>query len=156
MLENYPVKSIKKIGGGVFGGGPWKKDEVTVNGKALSLDDIEHGIMRKQYPSPYIHYMVNCASIGCPNLQPKLWTADSLKADQKKAASEFINTSRGVTIKGSDLKVSSIYHWYKEDFGGNNAGVLEHVKQYAKGDLKAAIDSGASISGHDYNWNLNE
>ena len=156
VLENYPVKSIKKIGGGLFGGGPWKKDEVTVGGRALSLDNIEHDILRKDYSSPYIHYMVNCASIGCPNLQPKLWTAETLDADRKKAASEFINSSRGVSINGSKLKVSSIYKWFKEDFGGNDEGVIAHLKLHAKGDLKAALDAGAKISGDDYNWNLNE
>lgn len=150
ILDNYPVKSIRRIGR------PWKRKLVTVEGKVLTLDAIEHQILRKQFPSPYIHYMVNCASIGCPNLQPKLWQASNLEAMQKTAAREFINSPRGVSITPRGLKVSSIYKWFDEDFGGNKASVLAHIAQYAEGDLAAAIDSGAKITGYGYDWTLNE
>ena len=60
VIDNYPVKSIREIKSG-WRAGPWKRNLVTVNGKSLSLDDIEHDILRKQYPSPLLHYMVNCA-----------------------------------------------------------------------------------------------
>jgi len=64
ILDNYPVKSIKQIKSGVFKPGPWDLKLINVNGQSLSLNDIEHGIMRKQYPSPHVHYMVNCGSTG--------------------------------------------------------------------------------------------
>lgn len=157
ILDNYPVKSIRKIKSGPFSFGPWKRDEVTVNGKVLSLDDIEHGIMRKNYPNPdLVHYMVNCASIGCPNLQPKLWVGATLDADRDAAAREFINSPRGVTIKGDELKVSSIYDWFKEDFGNSKSETLKHFRFYAGPELKAALEAGAKIDGYDYDWDLNE
>lgn len=157
ILENYPVKSIRKIKDGVFSIGPWKRDAVTVNGKVLSLDDIEHGIMRKRYPNPaLVHYMVNCASVGCPNLQPKLWSGATLDADRDAAAREFINSSRGVAIDGNSLKVSSIYIWFKEDFGGSKSETLKHFRQYAGPDLRAALDAGAKIKDDGYDWDLNE
>lgn len=157
ILENYPVKSIRKIKAGAFSLGPWKRDEVTVNGEVLSLDDIEHKILRKRYPNPaLVHYMVNCASIGCPNLQPKLWTGATLDADRDAAAREFINSSRGVEIKGDELKVSSIYDWFKEDFGGSKSETLKHFRQYAGPELLSALDAGAKIDGYGYDWDLNE
>ena len=157
ILENYPVKSIRKIKAGAFSTGPWKRDEVTVNGKVLSLNDIEHEILRKRYPNPaLVHYMVNCASIGCPNLQPKLWTGATLDADRDAAAREFINSSRGVAINGNKLKVSSIFNWFKEDFGGSKSEALKHFRQYAGPELLSALDSGAKIDDYGYNWDLNE
>jgi hypothetical protein len=157
ILENYPVKSIRKIKAGAFSTGPWKRDEVTVNGKVLSLDDIEHKILRKRYPNPaLVHYMVNCASIGCPNLQPKLWNGATLDADRDAAAREFINSSRGVAINGKKLKVSSIYNWFKEDFGGSKSETLKHFRQYAGPELLSALDTGAEIDDYGYDWDLNE
>jgi len=157
ILENYPVKSIRQVKAGTFSTGPWKRDEVTVNGQVLSLNDIEHDIMRKRYPNPaMVHYMVNCASIGCPNLLPKLWSGATLEADREAAARAFINSPRGVKINDGELKASSIYNWFKEDFGGSKSNTLSHFRQFAGPELRAAIDSGAKISGFGYDWDLNE
>ncbi|MGJ8564329.1 MAG: DUF547 domain-containing protein [Alphaproteobacteria bacterium] len=155
VIDNYPVKSIKEIKSG-WRAGPWKKNLVTVAGENLSLDNIEHDILRKNYPSPLIHYMVNCASIGCPNLPNAPWTAENYDADRKAAARAYINSPRGVRITDKGLKISSIYKWYKEDFGGNNAGILAHLRTYADDELAAAIDGGVKIVDDGYSWSLNE
>lgn len=157
ILDNYPVKSIRKIKAGAFSIGPWKRDEVTVNGQVLSLNDIEHEILRKRYPNPaMVHYMVNCASIGCPNLPFKLWVGSTLDADRDAAARAFINSPRGVEIKGNALKASSIYDWFKEDFGGSKTSTIAHFRKYAGPELRAALDAGAKIDGYGYDWDLNE
>lgn len=154
VLENYPVTTIKKIKSG-WSAGPWKRDLVLVKGKKLSLDDIEHKILRKKYSSPYIHYMVNCASIGCPNLLPELWDGETMEVARMTAAEDFINSPRGAKLDDGELDVSNIYKWFKEDFGGNEAGVLSHLSKHAKGDLLAAIEAGAGIDGYNYDWSLN-
>ncbi len=157
VLENYPVSSIRKIKSGAFKPGPWDRDAVTVNGKTLTLNDIEHGIMRKKYPNPaMVHYMVNCASIGCPNLLGKLWSGETLDADRAQAARDFINSPRGVAFDGNDLELSSIYNWFKEDFGGSKSSTLDHVRKFAGPELLSALDAGATIDGYEYNWDLNE
>ena len=157
ILENYPVKSIRKIKAGAFSIGPWKRDEVTVNGQVLSLNDIEHEILRKRYANPaMVHYMVNCASIGCPNLRSKLWVGATLDADRADAARQFINSPRGVAINGGSLEASSIYDWFKDDFGGSKSATLQHFRQFAGPELRAALDAGAKIGGYGYNWDLNE
>lgn len=155
ILDNYPVKSIREIKSGVFNPGPWDLKLVTVNGQSLSLNDIEHGIMRKQYASPHVHYMVNCASVGCPNLVAGEWRAETLDADRERAARAFINSPRGAMVKNGGLTVSSIYKWFKEDFGGSKASVVSHLREYADDDLAAAIDAGAKIKDYDYDWSLN-
>lgn len=161
IIQNYPLDSIKKAKS--YNGkkvssftGPWKKTKTLVNGEMLSLDDIEHGIMRKDYPSPYIHYMVNCASVGCPNLLDKAWEADTHEALRKEAAAAYINSPRGVVVTSKGLRISSIYDWFKEDFGGNKEEVLKHIRKYADADLAAAIDGGAQIVDYDYDWTLNK
>ena len=160
IVQNYPVGSIRKAktynGEKVSGiSGPWKKVKVSVNGQTMSLNDVEHEVLRKQFPSPYVHYMVNCASVGCPNLLDTAWEANTLDAARKKAATDYINSPRGVKITPKGLVVSSIFKWFKEDFGGSKANVLKHIRQHANPQLAAAIDSGATITGYDYDWSLN-
>ena len=152
IIDNYPLKSIKKLGFTV----PWDRKIINKDGAKISLNDIEHGTMRKLYPSPYVQYMVNCASIGCPNLKDGLWNAETVDADRKKAADIFVNSPRGVQVTSKGLKVSSIYKWFKEDFGGSKENVLKHIRKHADADLAAAIDGGAKITSYGYDWNLNE
>jgi len=156
IVENYPVKSIRKIKSGAFSIGPWDREVSEVEGESLTLNNIEHDILRKKFPSPLIHYMVNCASVGCPNLKDGVWRAETMDVEREQAARDFINSSRGVSIDGNDLKVSSIYKWFKQDFGSSKDNVLAHINDYANADLKAAIASGARIDGYDYDWALNE
>lgn len=156
ILENYPVSSIRKIGG-LISGGPWDIKNMNVNGVGeMSLNDIEHGTLRENWDEPRIHYAVNCASFGCPNLKATPWTAETLEADMEQAAIDYINHPRGFRVENGKVTASKIFDWYKVDFGGNKAGILEHARKYAKGDLKTALDDAATINSFEYNWNLNE
>lgn len=149
ILENYPIKSIRKISR------PWKKDRLVVNGKKMSLDDIEHGTVRKKYKEPRVHYAFNCASIGCPNVKASAWEAETLEADLAQASRDFIASERGVSIQGNKVIASSIFKWYKGDFGGNEASLLAHFRQYATGSKKVALDAATDIDKYDYDWDLN-
>lgn len=155
VLDDYPIKSIRSLGS--FNSGPWKRELVTVEGNALSLDNIEHDILRVDFATPYIHYMVNCASFGCPNLRPELWTEDGLEADQKAAAAAFINSDRGVTIrKDGRISVSKIYNWFSEDFGATEDDLRAHLAQHATGARLDALTDGVKFKGSQYNWDLNQ
>lgn len=161
VLDHYPITSIKDIslGGGLFAaftGGPWKAKVVSINGVSLSLDDIEHEILRKVYKDPRVHYAVNCASVGCPNLGPRAFTGATLDAQLDAAARAFVNSPRGARIKSNQVAVSSIYEWFKADFGGNNTGVLRHLMKYAEPRLAAELKSIGAIANHDYDWRLND
>ncbi len=161
VLENYPVKSIKDIslGGGlltVFTGGPWKSKVLKMKGVALSLDDIEHGILRPTFKDPRVHYAVNCASVGCPNLGTEAFTGAKLEAQLNAAARAYVNSPRGAKVGPDGLVVSSIYSWFDEDFGGNDKGVIEHLRTYAAPDLAQKLEGTKSISDHAYDWSLND
>jgi hypothetical protein len=158
VLDHYPVKSIRDIdiSPGLFSDGPWGKKLVSVEGEKISLDDIEHRILRPIWKDPRIHYGVNCASIGCPNLQSEAFTAANSDSLLDKGAREFVNSPRGVRIEMGKLTVSSIYVWFASDFGGTDAGVIDHLKKYALPDLRTQLENIDRISDNQYDWTLNE
>ncbi|MCU7844994.1 MAG: DUF547 domain-containing protein [Candidatus Thiodiazotropha sp. (ex Monitilora ramsayi)] len=157
ILDHYPVASILDIdiSPGLFSNGPWGKKLFTIDAQAVSLDDIEHRILRPLWRDPRIHYAVNCASLGCPNLQTTAFTEINAEELLNHAADIFINHQRGVRIDRDRLVVSSIYHWFKVDFGKNDAAIIEHLRQYAKAPLLKQLQNIAQIDDHDYDWSLN-
>ncbi|MBT8399138.1 MAG: DUF547 domain-containing protein [Rhodothermia bacterium] len=155
ILDEKPKKSIREIRPHSFAFGPWGANRVTVEGENLSLDNIEHDILRKQWDDPRIHYAVNCASIGCPNLPTKAWEASTLEQDLDAAARDYINHPRGVTTTDRGLRVSKIYKWYREDFGDSDEGVIQHILEYADSELAESIRVTPKIRGHEYDWDLN-
>ncbi len=155
ILDENPKKSIREIRPHSFAFGPWGAKRVTVEGEELSLDNIEHDILRKQWGDPRIHYAVNCASIGCPNLPTKAWEAATLDTVLDAAARAYVNHPRGVTATEKGLRISKIYKWYREDFGDSDEGVIDHILEYADPELAEAIRANPKISGHEYDWDLN-
>jgi hypothetical protein len=158
VLEHYPVDSILKINisPGLFAKGPWKKKMLVIEDEPVSLDDIEHRILRPIWKDPRTHYAVNCASFGCPNLQPRAYTAGNMEELLDAGAREYVNHARGARVDDGRLTVSSIYVWFQADFGGDDAGVIAHLKQYAAPELRQALAGARRIGGHAYDWSLND
>jgi hypothetical protein len=158
ILDHYPVSSITKINlsSGVFSKGPWDAKILRIEGEEVSLNDVEHRILRPIWNDPRVHYAVNCASIGCPNLQDRAYTADNIDVLLEKAAREYISHPRGVSFRGKKLVLSSIYDWFQEDFDGSEQGVLRHLRQYATGELAGKLESFSGRIGYAYDWSLNE
>jgi len=156
ILDNYPIASIRDVKSGFFSFGPWDKELIVIGGEAMSLNDIEHRVLRPIWQDSRIHYAVNCASMGCPNLQSSAFTAENTETMLDLAAVEFINHPRAVQVKYGKLRLSSIYNWYKIDFGGTDASVIDHLRQYAKTPLADQLDNIDSIDNDDhYDWSLN-
>ncbi|MCB1503931.1 MAG: DUF547 domain-containing protein [Hyphomicrobiaceae bacterium] len=166
VLDHYPVASIRDISleesllgflkKSVGAGGPWKTPIVNVEGRRLSLDNIEHDILRPVFKDPRVHYAVNCASYGCPNLQAAAFTGANADAMLTEGAKAYVNHPRGISVKDGRVKASSIYNWFQTDFGGSDAGVLQHVRLYATPELKAALAGVTAIDSYDYDWRLND
>lgn len=158
VLAHYPVESILKINisPGLFARGPWGRKGLKVEGEAVSLDDIEHRILRPLWNDARTHYAVNCASLGCPNLPPQAFTAANTEALLEAGARAYVNHARGARVDKGRLQVSSIYHWFKADFGGDDAGVIAHLRRYAEPPLAAQLAGITRIARHDYDWSLNE
>lgn len=162
ILDKYPVVSIRDIkSDNLFDPkayqGPWRTKRVSVEGRGYSLDDIEHDVLRPVFKDPRVHYAVNCASLGCPNLQRRPWRAAALDADLDAAARAYVNHPRGVTaLADNSIRVSSLYKWFAADFGSDEAGLVAHLRSYAAPALSAMLTKRPSISGHDYDWSLND
>ena len=158
ILDHYPVKSIRDIdiSPGWFSDGPWDKKLIKVEDESLSLNDVEHRILRPIWRDARIHYAVNCASLGCPNLAPTAYNAETMEGSLTEAARTYINHPRGVSIEGGRLYVSKIYEWFVEDFGGNEKGVLDHIRHYANPKLAKRLAEFAPIDGYRYDWGLND
>lgn len=156
ILDRYPVKSIMNIRSGLVSIGPWDGDAATVEGVTLSFNDIEHKILRAEFKDNRVHYALNCASVGCPDLKASAWTATRLDADLDAAARRYINSPRGVRVDKDKLVASNIYKWFGEDFGGDDAGRLAHLRRYADPALAAALAGRTRIDRYAYDWSLNE
>lgn len=154
ILTEYPgIDSIKDIGG--FFSSPWKKKIVRLNGKILTLDNVEHDILRPRFKDPRVHFAVNCASIGCPPLWPEPYRGEILDRQLDEATEAFINNPERNRLEGDTLNVSKIFKWFKEDFSSNIVGFIQ---RYAKGSFKTTLEQKASsvdIEYLDYDWGLN-
>ena len=158
VLDHYPVKSIRDIdiSPGLFSNGPWDAKLVRVQGEDVSLNDMEHRILRPIWKDNRIHYAVNCASLGCPNLQPEPFTALNVESLLEKAAGEYINHPRGARFDGDRLVVSSIYSWFRVDFGNSDEDLVRHLLRYARGDLGEKLRNFRGAVDNAYDWALNE
>jgi len=149
ILQNPSVASIRDIKK------PWDTNVATVLGRPLTLNQIEHGVIRPIARDPRIHYAVNCASIGCPNLSLDAYSGSGLDGQLDAAARAYVNHPRGVNVAGGKVRVSKIYGWYRDDFGKDDAAVLAHLRAFADPALEARLKGVTKISGYDYDWRLN-
>lgn len=156
VLEEYPVKTIKAVKGGLFNLGPWGDEVIHINEKYLSLDDIEHGILRPIWQDDRIHYAVNCAALGCPNLAQTAYTSENLESILDAQREDFINHPRGVKISSGQLELSSIFKWYLKDFATDEKALKVYLAKYANETFRAELQAHDGDIRYHYNWSLNE
>jgi hypothetical protein len=154
ILTGYPgIKSIKDLGS-IFKS-PWKKQVARIDGDIVTLDHIEHDILRPRFKDPRVHFAVNCASKGCPPLRSEPYRAGILEQQLNEMAGAFINDSRRNRIEERTLYVSSIFKWFSEDF---NDDVVGFFLKYAQEDLKKQLEDSKNklkVKYLDYDWSLN-
>ena len=95
--------------------------------------------------------------MGCPNLALQPYTSAGLEAQLDEAATAYINSPRGIRFQGENrLVVSSIFKWYRNDFGKTDTQVLNHIRRYADDELRARLVKVSSIADYEYDWSLND
>lgn len=157
VLSEYPVSSINDIGGGWFSSGPWAEKRFRVYLIDLSLNDIYHRILRPIWQDNRVHYALSCAAKGCPNLSEKAFIAETLDQDLEAAGRDFINNGQGILqLNGGSVRLSRIYDWYRDDFGEDEAGVIGHLKSFADVETGVNLENVKRISGHAFDWSLND
>lgn len=155
VLEHYPVKSIKDIGSSIkipFVNTPWDIKFITIGGKKYDLNNIEHGIIRKQFNDPRIHFALVCAAMSCPPLRAEAYTGAQLDKQLDDQGRRFLNDPSKNVVSGQKASLSKILDWYGMDFRKNGQSVESWVNRYASTKLAPK----ASISYMTYNWDLNE
>ncbi len=154
ILSKYPdIKSIKELGS-LFKS-PWKKKIACLDGGVITLDNIEHDILRPRFRDSRIHFVVNCASKGCPPLRSEPYRGDFLDRQLDEMTVSFINNPDKNFIEKDTVYVSPIFKWYKEDFP---EGIIKFFLKYAKGKLKSDLEEEKdklTIKYLDYDWSLN-
>ena len=153
VLTHYPLESVKDIGNGITG--PWNIELATVANHPISLNNIEHGVLRPLWQDKRIHYVLNCASIGCPDLAKKSFASKDIDKQLDIAAMHFINQKKGVNFNDNTLTLSSIYHWFSTDFGQDQQALFHHLMRYAKPALKQQLKAFKGDAKFSYNWKLN-
>jgi hypothetical protein len=169
ILNHYPVDSIKDIGG--FFKGPWSQPAVRLFGGTITLDNLEHDIIRKQYDEPRIHLALVCAAKSCPPLRSEAYVGPSLDAQLDDQTRRFLASPAGFRIDRSRNTVyfSSVFKWYGEDFVGEfspSSGFTglddteRAVANFCSRYLPATAGDYLKVGGYsvkylDYDWSLN-
>lgn len=144
IVENLPLKKgIRDISK------PWDQNIVPFVGKKVSLNHIEHQIIRKEYNEPGIHFALVCASIGCPPLSNELFTEGNLSALLEKQGKVFLNDTTRNRVEGKKLFLSEIFSWYGGDFKEKYGSYKEYVIKTLK------LEGKYSVKFIPYDWSLN-
>jgi Protein of unknown function, DUF547 len=151
ILRNYPIASIKDIGGSIpMINSPWDLKFFMIGDVKFDLNTIEHVILRGQFEEPRIHFAINCASISCPDLRNEAFVAERLDQQLEEQARTFINNADKNIITATELKLSRLFSWFKSDFTKNKS-IISYIQQYHPAQIE-----NVSIGYLDYNWALNE
>lgn len=153
VLDHYPLGSITDLH-------PWPyipflrtvwHRKFELGGEPISLDEIEHKILRGMFEEPRIHFAINCASFSCPVLMREAYEAESLEEQLEAAARRFINDPLRNRLSEDKAELSSIFSWFSGDFT-RSGSLVEYINRYSDQKMKAE----AKIRYMDYNWDLND
>jgi hypothetical protein len=153
ILEHYPVESIKDIGGLVqipLVNSTWDIAFIQIGDRLLSLNDIEHRILRQEFSEPRIHFAIVCASVSCPALAREAYLPEKIEAQLEAQTAAFINDQSKNIITTNHIRISKIFDWFNSDFTGDG-GLIEFLNQYSQTKIKPE----AQIEYLDYDWSLN-
>ena len=158
VLDHPKKKSILSMGP-FFAFGPWDEPYLTIEGKPVTLNDIEHRILRPIWQDHRLHYVLNCASIGCPNLNRTAYLADSVDQQLAQAQIDFLQHPRAISLTDNGrLQLTSLFDWYLIDFAPDFTGLLAYLagqRPDLAADLSALVDEGNPKIDYVYDWDLN-
>jgi len=144
IIDNYPIKSIKDIKQ------PWDKKFIDIDGELISLNEIEHDILRKMN-EPRIHFAIVCASVSCPKLQNTAFEPSKIEEQLTNATKEFLADPSKNNLSPNSIRISKLFQWFSKDFTQNGT-LIDFLNQYSE----ITISPKAKRSFNNYNWRLNE
>jgi hypothetical protein len=155
IIDHHPVRSIKDIGS-LFRG-PWDQPVVKLFGQVLTLNTLEHGILRKEYQEPRLHVALVCAARGCPPLRAEAYAGSRLEEQLVDQMRVFLATpsKNRVDASARTVHLSPIFKWYGGDFGNQRNAVLTALRPYWPDPAAAAASLDFTVTYTDYDWTLN-
>ncbi len=159
IIDEYPISSVWKTRDGQF----FQRARHVVGGRAVSLNEIEHEILRGEFREPRIHFAINCGSNGCPALRPSAYVGDDLATTLRGATEQFLANEWNCRVDHAARRIfiSRLFKMYAEDFAGNDgttsdyrAGVLRFVAQHTGLSLDQIGDY--EVVYNTYDWGLND
>jgi Protein of unknown function, DUF547 len=157
VVDYYPVSSIKKIGG-LFES-PWKLKVVRLWGEKVTLDHLEHDLLRTMYREPRLHFALVCAAKSCPPLRSEAYTGDQLSRQLEDQGKLFLAQKDKNRFEAATktLWLSPIFKWYEADFTRGDVSLATYVEPFLPGlDRGSLQDTGWKIAFTEYDWSLNE
>jgi hypothetical protein len=156
ITEHYPVKSIKDIGN--FLRGPWDQPVVGLFGEMITLNTLEHKILRVDYAEPRLHFALVCAAKGCPPLRSEAYVGVRLDEQLDDQARQFLATpaKNRVEAAAATVYLSPIFKWYGADFEKKSGSVLAALKPWWPGKSGVLVRDDFKIRYTDYDWSLND
>lgn len=159
VLREYPTTSIRNHTARLWGYNIWKDLQLYVGGKPISLDAMEHEILRKM-SEPRIHFAIVCASISCPRLLNQAYRGDELDSQLDRNARDFFSRRQNFQhdVGRKQVRLSAILDWFGEDFGSDESAVLRRIAGWLPTPqaTEAARAGDVRVSYLDYNWDLNK
>lgn len=159
ILREYPTASIRNHTAKAVGYNIWKDLLLVVDGRPISLDDIEHQVLRKM-GEPRIHFAIVCASVGCPPLRNRAFAADKLGEQLDDSAKAFFANPANLKLdpRTRTVQISQILDWFGKDFAATSAEQLAAVRKHFPRPDEAAwvAGSGVTVKYLDYDWSLND
>jgi hypothetical protein len=167
ICEHYPIKSINELhtGGLIIGmvlkKTIWDKPFVIINNRRITLNTIEHKIIRKRFRDARIHFALVCASQSCASLRSEAYEGAKLDEQLDDQGRKFFSQANKnyFDIDTMQAHLSKILDWYSEDFGKNDEEILLYISGFLSDDLAAAIRANPKkwkIKYTKYDWSLNE
>lgn len=156
IIDKKPRFSILTTGKSWLPKGPWDDRIASINNKKLTLNTIEHHILRPIWADYRIHFAVNCASLGCPNLQAKAFTSENLDSLLKQASHSFVSHPRALSISNGKLTLSSIFDWYLEDFAADEIELIAWLATVATPEQAEQLKKHTGKINYEYSWQLNK
>ncbi len=147
ILERYPYANTNPLRRKAFFSGK----DLDVAGEKMSFDRLEHEIIRPEFKEPLIHFALNCASVSCPPLLDRAYTAERLDADLRRQALKFLDGSNpeGLRVKGRAVHITPLFQWFSEDFGDDPLAFINGVRD-------EPLPRDAKVKYLNWDWTLNE
>jgi len=155
ILRVYPTTSIRNHTAKLIGYNIWKNLIFTAGDQRVSLEDIEHKILRKMN-EPRIHFAIVCASIGCPRLLNEAYVADRLENQLAANSKDFFSRQQNLHVEGKTLRLSQIINWFGSDFGSTQQQQMQKLSPNFPPAAQKLVTSGKyKVKFLKYDWDLN-